>query len=829
MALLLHLALWASLVSLSTSELLIDVQPNVISEELTPKLVINCSISNNQVQQIDMIKSLSLARYNENIKEFEVLYYLEAATLNLTQHVQFQRSQIGFGNKYITLTLQEPTQSDARVYRCNVIGDNAKVTNISVVSKKEVRYETISTPLIDEIRRLKKEADKNQCSSTNGEITDNKKKVRSKLSFVGSSEVINEFIEPFTLTCSCQVSNLHPDTNYTVEFMYILHETNGVIATINKGQLVVTAIQDFGNKNVKGELSDTKLQDSYLRVTWKDLKSSDSGKYFCGAHVIDAEGRSERLNEMVTVKVKLPTFDDLVNVIQKLLILVYDDREILQDNEQNIKSIQNDLSTNVLRINKDLDNYKENFIRINTDLDSKQQNIINIKQDLDNQKLNIIRINEDLDSKEQQFTQFNIDLDSKQQTIIRIDKDLNATEHSIIRIDKDLNATEHSIIRINKDLNATEHSIIRIDKDLNATEHSIIRINKDLDSKQQTIFSIQQDCKSTKKDFNEYKQNMSIFKETQETVFLNLSSSLTEVKQEVEKVSLELSDGALSTTGYKHTASCRQVRSIDSRVIVLLASELQVMCDTKTDGGGWIIFQRRINGKVDFYRGWKEYRDGFGDYNIGEFYLGSYKHIASCQVRSIDSRVIVLLISGLKVMCDTKTDGGGWIIFQRRINGKVDFYRGWKEYRDGFGDYNIGEFYLGNEIIFNLTSTGKYDLRIDLEFNNTKYFAQYKDFKVLSETEKYKLQIGNYLGNASNQLFYHNNTFFTTYDSDNDESRNVNCAVDSSGAWWYYWCHDSNLNGKWGSKLYKQGMNWYGVTEDSNSVSFTEMKIRERE
>ncbi|KAK0065288.1 BpsFReD1, partial [Biomphalaria pfeifferi] len=51
------------------------------------------------------------------------------------------------------------------------------------------------------------------------------------------------------------------------------------------------------------------------------------------------------------------------------------------------------------------------------------------------------------------------------------------------------------------------------------------------------------------------------------------------------------------------------------------------------------------------------------------------------------------------VMCDTKTDGGGWIIIQRRINGKVNFYRGWKEYRDGFGDYNIGEFHLGNENI----------------------------------------------------------------------------------------------------------------------------------
>ncbi|KAK0065281.1 BpsFReD21.3, partial [Biomphalaria pfeifferi] len=146
-------------------------------------------------------------------------------------------------------------------------------------------------------------------------------------------------------------------------------------------------------------------------------------------------------------------------------------------------------------------------------------------------------------------------------------------------------------------------------------------------------------------------------------------------------------------------------------------------------------------------------------------------------------RVEVTLASGLKVMCDTKTDGGGWIIFQRRINGKVDFYRGWKEYRDGFGDYNIGEFYLGNENIFKLTSTGQYDLRIDLEFNSKKYFAQYKDFKILSETEKYKLQIGDYSGNAGDSLSGHNNMFFSTFDRDNDVDRDINCAEDRSGAW----------------------------------------------
>ncbi|KAK0065208.1 BpsFReD13.1, partial [Biomphalaria pfeifferi] len=62
--------------------------------------------------------------------------------------------------------------------------------------------------------------------------------------------------------------------------------------------------------------------------------------------------------------------------------------------------------------------------------------------------------------------------------------------------------------------------------------------------------------------------------------------------------------------------SCRDVNTKDDRVVVTLASGLKVMCDTKTDGGGWIIFQRRINGKVDFYRNWQAYRDGFGDYDI---------------------------------------------------------------------------------------------------------------------------------------------------------------------------------------------------------------------
>jgi hypothetical protein len=33
------------------------------------------------------------------------------------------------------------------------------------------------------------------------------------------------------------------------------------------------------------------------------------------------------------------------------------------------------------------------------------------------------------------------------------------------------------------------------------------------------------------------------------------------------------------------------------------------------------MIQRRMNGPVDFYRGWTEYKRGFGDVNL-EFWIG---------------------------------------------------------------------------------------------------------------------------------------------------------------------------------------------------------------
>ena len=97
------------------------------------------------------------------------------------------------------------------------------------------------------------------------------------------------------------------------------------------------------------------------------------------------------------------------------------------------------------------------------------------------------------------------------------------------------------------------------------------------------------------------------------------------------------------------------------------------------------------------------------------------------------------------VFCDQKTAGGGWTVFQKRLDGSVDFYRGWNDYKRGFGNLN-GEFWLGLDKIHRLTKT-RNKLRVDLEdtTGNTVY-AEYDMFAVTSERTKYQLSLGTYSG-----------------------------------------------------------------------------------
>ena len=99
-----------------------------------------------------------------------------------------------------------------------------------------------------------------------------------------------------------------------------------------------------------------------------------------------------------------------------------------------------------------------------------------------------------------------------------------------------------------------------------------------------------------------------------------------------------------------------------------------------------------------------------------------------------------------KVFCDMTTSGGGWTVFQRRRDGSVDFYRGWQDYKTGFGEVD-GEFWLGLDKIHRMTSSKSNELRIELEdFSGNTRYALYSSVSIAAEIDKYRLRIGSYSG-----------------------------------------------------------------------------------
>ena len=148
-----------------------------------------------------------------------------------------------------------------------------------------------------------------------------------------------------------------------------------------------------------------------------------------------------------------------------------------------------------------------------------------------------------------------------------------------------------------------------------------------------------------------------------------------------------------------------------------------------------------------------------------------------------------------------KTDGGGWTVFHKRFNGFVGFYRGWDEYKNGFGEVR-GEFWLGNEKIHQLTEIPS-QLLVEMKTKNDgDKYAKYSKFTVTNEPSNYTLFVGFYsAGTAGDELTYHNGMAFSTKDRDNDEAGS-NCAVSKKGAWWYKSCYHSNLNCNYGDDDY---------------------------
>lgn len=169
-----------------------------------------------------------------------------------------------------------------------------------------------------------------------------------------------------------------------------------------------------------------------------------------------------------------------------------------------------------------------------------------------------------------------------------------------------------------------------------------------------------------------------------------------------------------------------------------------------------------------------------------------------------------------RASCDMKTNGGGWIVIQRRIDKNVSFDRNWTEYESGFGDPK-GSYWLGLKTMHHLTRknvTLRFDLR---NMDGSHGFAEYDNFKVEGPAQNYSISISQYRGDIGDAMTPVNGGAFSTKDRANKAADEWNCAADFKSGWWYD--HSCSL-----ASLYSW-YTWKGFLDD---ITHFEMKIRDR-
>ena len=173
----------------------------------------------------------------------------------------------------------------------------------------------------------------------------------------------------------------------------------------------------------------------------------------------------------------------------------------------------------------------------------------------------------------------------------------------------------------------------------------------------------------------------------------------------------------------------------------------------------------------------------------------------------------------------------GWIIIQQRLDGQLNFYLNWTEYKEGFGNMN-DSFWFGNEKIHLLTTEGRWKIRFEMMFAAYGWMsAEYYYFSLDNEVNNYTIHLDGYSGDCGDGMIYttdagrfdHNNKPFQTYDHvvETYPGELTNCAESHGGGWWYSYCYWVLLNGFYAPYYFS----WYTMPAYGLNMSRMMMKI----
>ncbi|XP_060576322.1 fibrinogen beta chain-like [Ruditapes philippinarum] len=319
-----------------------------------------------------------------------------------------------------------------------------------------------------------------------------------------------------------------------------------------------------------------------------------------------------------------------------------------------------------------------------------------------------------------------------------------------------------------------------------------------------------------------------LLKSISEQVQLNTVND-KEMAKQIENIKILVTNLFSHINSLHFGNSCRKpwvhhMSNIEN-VIYKLVQGFKVYCDQSTDGGGWIVFQRRLNGETDFYRNWTEFRKGksqtFRNKTNSESKFRD-EDFAEITERLDDIDKVLNATIGKEPLNPSVVTKASKIDFETVDTLEEDFTR----LRTAF---TAEKSEAASEYLSVLTSNGVYELRIEIEdFEGNSAYAKYSKFKIYPEEDNYKLEVSGYSGTAGNSLAWHNGMMFTTFDRDHDKSSS-NCAKDWHGAWWYDNCHYSNLNGQYYNqpgKIDSTGITWYDWKNDYICLKKVEMKFR---